>query len=192
MGWRLLHTGVKMFAVQTGMETRLKRFLIGASAPLALLFLVAADMPTMVVPIMKDVVAPQANTLWDVGNRGMDDNGNPSGKQLSAKDWTNLGSSAQAMKDAAIAMMAPGIKAAAPGFKLDGEGSPGVATVADIQAAIDKDPKGFSAHAKDLADVSDLFLAASKGTDATKLLEAAGKLDTVCENCHMKYWYPGN
>jgi cytochrome c556 len=150
----------------------------------------AAGVPNMVVPLMKDVVAPQANVLWDVGNRGMDDDGNPDISKLKPADWANLAKASQAMKDAATAMAAPGIKAAPAGFKLDGEGSPGVATVAQIQAAIDKDPQGFVAHANALGKTADAFIAAAKAKDAKLLADASGGLDTVCEDCHMKYWYP--
>jgi hypothetical protein len=169
----------------------MRKIIIALGSALGLVFAAhAADMPSMVVPIMKDLVAPNANILWDVGNRGMDDNGNADGSKLTAQDWAGLASAAQAMRDSAAAMAVPGVKVAPAGFKLDGEGSPGVATVRDIQAAIDKDPKGFAARTAELAEVSDLFLAAAKGKDAKRLFEASARLDTVCESCHTQYWYP--
>jgi cytochrome c556 len=35
-----------------------------------------------------------------------------------------------------------------------------------------------------------VLLAAAKNRDATKLMDAAGGLDQVCEACHIQFWYP--
>jgi hypothetical protein len=142
-------------------------------------------------PVMKDVVAPQAQVLWDVGNRGMDDNGNADASKISAKDWTSLGAAAQKMKDAADALAAaPQIAVVGPGMKLQDEGGPGASTPQQIQGFIDADRKGFAEHAKALSGVADEFVQAARGKDAAKLMSASGRMDEVCEGCHLKFWYP--
>jgi cytochrome c556 len=152
----------------------------------------AADGPVYVYSVMKDIVVPQAADLWDVGNRAMDDNGNPDVSQLSEADWVKLGKAAEAMRGGSLAMAnAPKLAVAPAGVKMQDEGGEGGgATAAQIQGFIDADPKGFAAHAKELADVSDTFLAAVKTRDAKTLADASGRLDAVCEACHSKYWYP--
>lgn len=39
---------------------------------------------------MKDVVAVQAQVVWDVSNEALDDQGNPDASKLAAGDWTKL------------------------------------------------------------------------------------------------------
>lgn len=151
----------------------------------------AADKQLFLYPLMKATVAPQAQILWDVGNRAYDDDGNVSVKKLTAADWSKLGKAAQAMKAAAQAMAdAPAVAVAPAGTKLQDEGAPGVATAKQIQGFIDANPRDFAEHAKALADVSDAFLKASQTKDGPTLADASGRLDEVCESCHVKYWYP--
>jgi len=143
--------------------------------------------PVIVDQAMKASIAPQAQAIWDVSNRGMDDNGYPDASKLSAADWDNLGKSAQAMKDTAARLAGASKLVAAPaGSKPTG----GAATSEQIQAYIDADPEAFAENAKKLAAISDQLVAAAKGRDAAKLMDAAGGLDAVCENCHIKFWYP--
>jgi cytochrome c556 len=35
------------------------------------------------------------------------------------------------------------------------------------------------------------IIAAAKAKDAAKVFEVSGALDQVCEDCHQKFWYPG-
>lgn len=151
----------------------------------------AADTQLFLLPLMKAVVAPQAQVLWDVGNKAFDDEGNASVAKITAADWSKLSGAAQKMKAASVAMAdASKIVVAPPGQKLQDEGSPGQATSRQIQAYIDANPKDFADHARKLADVSDAFLKAAASKDAKTLGEASASLDEACEACHVKYWYP--
>jgi hypothetical protein len=151
----------------------------------------AAEGPVYLVAAMKAVVAPQAQVMWDVGNKAIDDEGNSDPARLSAADWTRLASAAQAMKDVSIQIAAaPRVLVGPPGTRMPDEGTPGVATAAQIQRFIDADPAEFAAGARSLADVADGFLAAVKTRDGAALMQASGKLDEVCEACHAKFWYP--
>lgn len=151
----------------------------------------AANSQLFLLPLMKGTVAPQAQILWDVGNKAFDDDGNASVAKLTAADWTRLAGAAQKMKAASVAMAdASKIVVAPPGEKLQDEGSPGQATSKQIQAYIDANPKDFADHARKLADVSDGFLKAAASKDAKTLGEASAGLDESCEACHVKYWYP--
>ncbi len=151
----------------------------------------AADAPVFLYPLMKQTVAPQAQILWDVGNRAYDDDGNVNVRKVTAADWARLGGAAQAMKVAALLLAeAPKVMVAPAGTKLQDEGAPGNATAVQIQGFIDADRKDFAAHARALADVSEAFLTASRTKDGQTLADASGKLDEVCEACHIKYWYP--
>jgi cytochrome c556 len=157
----------------------------------ALLVTAASGAPLVLYPEMKAVVAPQAQILWDVGNRGMDDDGNPDGSRLTAADWEALGKAAEAMRASSERMAAASaITVVAPGAKIQDEGTPGAATPQQIEAWIAADPKAFASHARDLAAVAAEFAQAATARDAVKLASASGRLDEVCEACHMQFWYP--
>jgi hypothetical protein len=145
----------------------------------------------MLHPLMKDVVAPQAQVMWDVGNKAMDDDGKADASKLKPADWTALLAASQKMKDAASTVAAAQqIAVAPPGAKLQDEGAPGASTPKQIQGYIDANRGAFTDHAKKLAGVADDFYQAAKARDAVKLMDASSRLDEVCEACHTQFWYP--
>ena len=151
----------------------------------------AADKPLLLQPLMKTVVAPQAQALWDVGNRALDEDGKPDVSTLKPADWAKLAKAAQAMKSAAQALAdAPKVQVAPSGAKLENEDAPGQKNAGQVQGFIDADPREFAGHARALVDVSDAFFKAAQTKNAQTLADASGRLDEVCEACHTRYWYP--
>jgi hypothetical protein len=160
-------------------------FLIGAAA------LQASESSLLLHAQMKDVVAPQTQILWDMGNKGMDDDGNPDASKLMSADWAQITSAAQKIRAAANDLAgAQRIIVAAPGAKLQDEGATGASTAPQIQAYIDKDRKAFADHARSLAAVSNDFIEAAAARDAARLMAASDKVNAVCEACHAQFWYP--
>lgn len=160
----------------------------------ALVLLLAACSPPPPIKLrdtMAGVVAPQAQTIWDVSNRGVNDEGEPDAGKLTTADWAALVDATQSLRDAAAALTeARKIEVAAPGQKILNEGEPNASNAAQVQALIDKDAAGFSKMAGDFRSIGDEMLSASNAKDVAKLVDAAGRLDAVCEACHVKYWYP--
>lgn len=150
-----------------------------------------SDQAVVLHDAMKTVVAPQAQILWDVSNAAMDDNGNADGSKLKKADWDKLIAAGQAVSVAAHGLgSASHVTVKAAGAKLQDEGGPGASTPQEIQGYIDADQKGFASHAQALAAVSDAIVQAARARDAAKLMDASGRLDEVCEACHVKFWYP--
>ncbi len=50
--------------------------------------------------LMKNVVAVQAQVIWDIGNEAQDDQGNPDASELSAGDWSKLIDAASKVRQA--------------------------------------------------------------------------------------------
>jgi cytochrome c556 len=141
--------------------------------------------------LMKNVVAPQTQVIWDVGNRAQDDQGNPDGSRLTADDWSKLIDAAGKVQQVARTLAhSEHVLAAAPGVEIDGEGNPDAPGARQVQAAMDANPKEFQALSQALATSMDQVVAAAKAKDAAKLFDVCGALDQVCENCHVKFWYP--
>jgi hypothetical protein len=141
--------------------------------------------------LMKTVVAVQTQVIWDVGNQAQDAEGNPDASKLKAGDWGKVVTSGGKVKQAMQTLaQADHVMAAGPGQKLDGEGNPGAFGAKQVQAAIDANPKAFRAFAQALIVSMDQIVAAAQAKDAAKLFDVSGRLDQVCEDCHMQFWYP--
>jgi len=140
---------------------------------------------------MKTVIAPQAQILWDISNKGMNDEGGPDGSRLKEEDWAKI-AAAGAMLEAKANELAEtkAIVVAHPGEKLQDEENPGASNASQVQGFIDKDSQGFSDMARALAQSGADFADAGKQKDAVKLSNASNALDQVCESCHLRYWYP--
>lgn len=149
----------------------------------------AAEGALTVHDAMKDVVAPQTQAIWDVGNAALDDDGNPDASRVTAAQWQQVADAAGRLKDVSLALaMAEHPIAAAPGAKLDGEENG--ANAAQVQRLIDANPKAFAGHARTLAAAADGLVAAASDKDVAKLADISGTIDQDCEACHVQFWYP--
>jgi hypothetical protein len=152
----------------------------------------SAAAPADVYDLMKNVVAVQTQVIWDVSNEAQDDQGNPDASKMTAADWNKIIAAAGKVKQASETLAkADHVIAAAPGVKIEGEGNEGVAGAKQVQAALDKNPAEFRTRSTALATSMDQIVAAAKAKNATQVFEVSGILDQVCEDCHQKFWYPG-
>jgi cytochrome c556 len=141
--------------------------------------------------LMKNVVAVQAQIIWDVGNQAQDDKGDPDPRKLKPTDWSKLTAASGKVKQAMQTLaQAPHVMAAAPGQKLDGEGDPGTFGAKQVQAAIDANPELFRAFSQALIASMERISAAAQTKNATQLFDASGGLDQICEDCHVKFRDP--
>jgi cytochrome c556 len=141
--------------------------------------------------LMKTIVAPQTQVVWDIGNKAMDDEGNPDASKLKPADWAKIAAAAGKVKQASQTLArADKIMAAGPGQKIDGEGNADAFGAKDVQKVLDANPKVFRAFAQQLAVSMDGVIASTQTKDAKKLADVSGGLDEVCEACHKQFWYP--
>ena len=152
----------------------------------------SAAAPADLHDLMKNVVAVQTQVIWDVSNGAQDEQGNPDASKLTAADWNKIVAAAGKAKQASQTLaQADHVIAAAPGVKIEGEGNEGSASAKQVQAALDKNPAEFRTDSTALATTMDQIATAAKAKNAAKVFELSGNLDQVCENCHQKFWYPG-
>ena len=168
-------------------------YVLGCTAMLVAAYEVhSAAAPADVHDLMKNVVAVQTQVIWDVSNEAQDDQGNPDASKMTAADWNKIVDAAGKVKQASQTLVrADHVIAAAPGVKIEGEGNEGVAGAKQVQAALDKDPAEFRTRSQALVTSMDQIIAAAKAKNAAKVFEVSGTLDQVCEDCHQKFWYPG-
>ena len=140
---------------------------------------------------MKDVVAPQAQIVWDTGNNALNDEGEPDSSRMTDADWSQTLQAGQRLRELSLAMSkAKHVTVARPRDKLQNEENPGSFNAAQVQGFIDSDPPTFAAMAEALVANAGQIVAASRARDAAKLVDASGALVEVCESCHVKFWYP--
>jgi len=53
---------------------------------------------------MTDVIAPQAQLVWDLANTAQDDDGKADGSKLTDADWAKIAEAGQKIKDQATAL----------------------------------------------------------------------------------------
>jgi hypothetical protein len=127
--------------------------------------------------------------IWDVGNNAMGNQGGIDPKLMDEASWTKLGTAAGRLAaDAQKMADAKTILAADPAESKDVE--PGSFSIEDVQGYIDGDPAAFRAFAAALAVHAEKLSTAAKDKDAAAAGPLVDQLDSVCEACHAKYWYP--
>ncbi|HEX9807668.1 MAG TPA: cytochrome c [Alteraurantiacibacter sp.] len=141
---------------------------------------------------MIDTFNPAALALWDVGNNAMSEDGSfgldPA--FMTEDGWTKIEEGAYRLGEESH-RMASATRYVATGPNLvDGEVPEGVSTREEIQAAIDADPEDFRALSQSMADMAVQIYNAAQARDAEAAGEVIFMLDTVCQSCHVKYWYP--
>jgi cytochrome c556 len=142
--------------------------------------------------IMKDEVDLRADDVWAIGNAHIDANAGIDAASMSDNDWKKLASAAVSLQQGALdlASLKDPIVVVKPGVKIADEDVPGGDSAESVRQNIAKDPQGFKDHANSLAqDMADLAQAANKH-DAATAGPIINQLDSVCESCHIEFWYP--
>lgn len=159
----------------------------------------ASAPPPTVNESMTKVMAPNAQTIWDITSAAFNDKGDGlDPAKISPADWSRLEEAGQAMKDRArLLSIAPHVAAADPGAAVMGAyAAPAGATkktwdaasAQQIQALIDADPKGFSQHAKTLEQAMDDLVKAARAKDVQTAYRVSSELDEYCDGCHKPFW----
>jgi cytochrome c556 len=141
---------------------------------------------------MKDEVDLRADDVWAIGNAHIDANAGIDAASMSDNDWKKLASAAVSLQQGALdlASLKDPIVVVKPGVKIADEDVPGGDSAESVRQNIAKDPQGFKDHANSLAqDMADLAQAANKH-DAATAGPIINQLDSVCESCHIEFWYP--
>jgi hypothetical protein len=140
--------------------------------------------------IMLTKVNPQGTALWDVTNKATNDEGVVDAKKVTAEQWASLLEIGKSLEEGGRLLATGKVIAAEPGAKLQDEGNEGASTAKDVQRYLNAKPAVFRTHALELQKTGAGVIEAATKHDAKKLTKISGDLDTVCENCHVVFWYP--
>ena len=167
-----------------------------AAAPTTVAASVAEPSPYILTAsihdIMLSIVDPNADDMWNSVSTISTMDGITENRPRTDKDWQELRHKAITLIEATNLLAMPGRRVVLQGQKMQDEGLEGNLTAAQIQKLIDDDHKTFVDFAHGLHGAGMEMLKAIDKKDVDAFLQAGGDLDTACEACHLKYWYPGH
>lgn len=165
-----------------------KATMLGAVAGYAVLTLAAEPSPTAPLITMSDlmegVLNPAASELW---NAALIDPPEGSDKPvLTDEQWLNLRHNALSLLTAPPILRHPELQIAAPGTRNnEGELQPeAIAALRESQA------QAWNAQVTILQQGVQSALTAIEARDLDAMLQAGDVLYSVCESCHVQFWYP--
>ena len=138
--------------------------------------------------IMDSIVDPSADFLWDSVATVVTTTGTEERAPRNDEEWTNVRRRAIQLVEATNLLQIPGRHVARPGEK---SANPGIELgPEEIEKVINQDRAAWINFAHGLHDAVVPALKAIETKDAQALSDAGEKIDSACENCHLKYWYP--
>ena len=138
--------------------------------------------------IMDSTVDPSADFLWDSVATVVTTTGTEERAPRTDEEWTNVRRRAIQLVEATNLLQIPGRHVARPGEK---SANPGIELgPEEIETVINQDRASWINFAHGLHDAVVPALKAIEAKDVQALSDAGEKIDTACENCHLKYWYP--
>ncbi|PWT85811.1 MAG: hypothetical protein C5B57_02205 [Blastocatellia bacterium] len=140
--------------------------------------------------IMDSMVDPSADFLWDSVATIVSAAGTEERRPRTDEEWKNVHRRAIELLEATNLLLLEGRHVAKSGEKSE---NPEVELQPEqIEKLINADRVAWVNFAHGLHDAAMPALKATEVRDAEALLDAGEKIDTACENCHLKYWYPPN
>jgi hypothetical protein len=138
--------------------------------------------------IMDSMVDPSADVLWESVATIVSAAGIEERQPRTDDDWKNVHRHAVILVEATNLLKMEGRhvakskeKSENPGIELEPE---------QMEQLIKDDRQAFIKFAQGLHDAALPALRATEERDPKALLDAGEAIDTACENCHLKYWYP--
>ena len=140
--------------------------------------------------IMQSMVEPRADSLWNAVSTEVTSKGPVTKAPKNEEEWANMRHEAVTLAEAMNLILMPGRKVAKPGEQAK---DPKVELTPDqIETLINKDRASWAKLAKALQDSVMVEIKAIDAKDPDAMSNAGGGIDTACETCHKKYWYPND
>jgi hypothetical protein len=138
--------------------------------------------------LMDSLVDPSGDFLFDSVATVVTATGTEERAPHTDEEWTGVRRAALRLLEATNLLIMPGRHVARPGEKSD---NPEVELGPEaIEALITKDRATWTNLAHGLNDAAMAAYKAIDAKDVQALSNAGEKIDSACENCHLKYWYP--
>jgi hypothetical protein len=138
--------------------------------------------------IMDSMVDPSADNLWESVATIVSATGTEERAPKTDDDWKGVRRRAITLIEATNLLQMPGRQVAKPGDKSE---NPNIELEPrEIEKLLNDDRPAWTKLALGLHEAGLEALKAIDSKNVQGLLDAGEKIDTACENCHLKYWYP--
>lgn len=138
--------------------------------------------------IMDGMVDPASDVVFDAVGTVVTPQGSEEKFPKSVEEWATVRKGALMMTEGANLLMVGGRHIARPMEKSE---NPQIELEpAQIEVRVAKDRQAWLKLARGLYDAGAQAVKAAEAKDSGALLAAGDTIDTACENCHLKYWYP--
>jgi hypothetical protein len=138
--------------------------------------------------IMDSIVDPSADALWDSVATVVTADGVEERAPKTDEEWAAVRRHAVQLVEASNLLLIQGRHVAKPGEKSQNQKVE--LEPEEIERLINNDRKSFTRLALGLHDAAVPAFNAIEARNARGLSDAGEGIDTACENCHLKYWYP--
>lgn len=156
----------------------------------------AVESPFQLAASFKDIMAaeinPSAEYLWNAVSTVTSEKGIEEKQPRTDDEWLAAKHQAVILVEATNLLLMEGRQIVTPGEKVQDADLPGIASPEQIRQTIDSDRATYVKLVHALHDAGMQALQAIENKNAMALSDAGAGIDTACENCHLKYWYPNS
>src|SRR5439155_11312551 len=154
--------------------------------------------------LMLAMVDPSSDVVFEAVSTTISIRGQETKTPKNDHEWAVVRNNALTLVEAGNLLMMPGRRIASPASIAAAdalaEASTSVAEKASaieltpdqIEKVIASDRAAWIARARELVAAAAQALTATNAKDAEALLTSGDAIDSACEHCHLKYWYPKN
>ena len=165
-----------------------------APAPLSIAPPAPAQQPFRITAsiqeLMDAVIDPAADALWDSVGITVSAKGTEMRHPRSDEQWQEARRHAIALIEGTNLLIMDGRKLVAPGSAVLDQNTQGVVSATEGQELLDSQHQTFVQFSRALHDVGEQMLKAIDAKDPAGMMSAGAAMDGICENCHLKFWYP--
>jgi hypothetical protein len=156
------------------------------STPAQPQFLITAS----IQELMDAVIDPAADGLWDSVGITVTSKGTEMRQPRTTEEWQEARRRAIALIEGTNLLIMDGRKLVAPGSEVLDQNTQGVVSATEGQELLESQHQAFVQFSRALHAVGEQMLKAIDAKDAAGMMNAGAAMDGVCENCHLKFWYP--
>ena len=137
--------------------------------------------------LMQAEVDTFADGVWNAVETVSTEKGVDEHRPRTPEEWAAVRLSAISLAEAGNLLLMEDRRVGAKEFPAEAEGA---LDSAQIQERIAANRPAFNGFAAALRETALLAVAAIDAQDPEALVKAGGSIETVCEGCHLSFWYP--
>ena len=144
---------------------------------------------TTIREIMHNIVEYNAFKIFDSVAVTITAKGTEEKQPRTEQEWDELLHATMALVEAPNLLVTPGRQIAKP-EEMNSSDGPEELAPKDIQTKIDGNHELWLKHVNELQNVGKETMAIVNAKSVSGLFDVGEKIDRVCENCHLEFWYP--